>query len=86
MIRDLSNMTVAEILSSEDRFVEQQVLLAAAFGVAAYEKHVGCDVGAVCALKWAFLTALADPLSAELDHLRQCPEMAEAARISEAAR
>lgn len=59
----------------------RQIITAASFGSAAYEAADDADQGTAAMLR-AFLTALIDPLSPDLDYLRQDPAAAIAARAT----
>ncbi len=70
-------------ISEEDRAVGDALLMAAAFGSMAFAKHVGCDGGATLAMLRAFLTALIDPMSPDLDYIRADPAAGPAARAAQ---
>lgn len=67
-------------VTDADRATAENILLAASFGSQAFVQHVGCDGGATLAMLRAFLTALIDPMSPDLDYLRMDPAAAAAAR------
>ena len=67
-------------VTDAERETAHAILAAASFGCEAYHRHVGCDGGATIAMLKAFLTALIDPLSPDLDYLRADPASGPAAR------
>ena len=89
---ETAHMTPVGLLALHDRFMSggsitedekrlaDSIALAAAFGAEAFVRHAGCEGGATNALTYAFLTALIDPMSPDLDYLRMDPAAAIAAR------
>lgn len=72
-------MDTSRMLSPVEMKAVSGTLLAATFGAAAYEAVDDRDA-AIGAMMRTFLVALIDPMSADLDHLRQDPDLAAAAR------
>lgn len=67
-------------ITEAERATADRIALAAAFGAEAFIHHSGCEGGATNAMLIAFLTALTDPTSPDLDYLRRDPDAAKAAR------
>lgn len=68
-------------LTDEQRELQDCVFKAGCYAAAAYDAHSPKSGGEVHSLVRAFLTALIDPLSEELDYLRIDPAAGEQARI-----
>lgn len=69
-------------ITAEENAIADAVMKAGCYAVAAYEAHVPKSGGEYSTLLWAFLTALIDPLSKDLDALREDPAAGEVARAS----
>lgn len=67
-------------VTEAERQIADGILLAAIFAAEAYDRQT-VQEDATVALMRAFLKALVDPLSSDLDYLRADPASAEAARL-----
>lgn len=67
-------------ITAEQEAIHDAITKAGCYAIAAYEAHSPKSGGECSTLIWAFLTALVDPLSKELDALRANPAAGEAAR------
>ena len=80
MLDAIDTFMAGKPLTTKQRELQDRVFKAGAFAAAAFVIHAPRDGGECYAMTRSFLLALIDPLSEELDYLREDPETGPIAR------